>query len=51
MDWFGKTTLLVYGEKIVAFYKVYCDTEDCNKLYAYEVVEYFKSQRGDKHEQ
>lgn len=26
------------------------DTEDCNKLYAYVVVEYFKSQRGDKHE-
>lgn len=96
MGWFGKTSLLVYGGKIVAFYKiycendndcevelnlyhpfnrhrailnnihvddvdnavldymcsqVYCDTEDCNKLYAYEVVEYFKSQRGDIHEQ
>ena len=24
--------------------QAYCDTEDCNKLYAYEVVEYFKSQ-------
>lgn len=22
----------------------YCDTEDCNKLQAYEVVEYFKNQ-------
>ena len=96
MTRFGKTTLLVYGEKIVALYKIYCEndndceiklnlyhpfnrhrvilsniniddadnavldymslqvycnTEDCNKLYAYEVVEYFKSQRGDKHEQ
>lgn len=30
----------------------YCDTEDCNKLQAYEVIEYFKSQirKGDKHE-
>lgn len=90
MAWFGKTTLLVYGEKIVAYYKIhyendndceielnlyhpfnrhkailehiklsdidnavldymnlqaYCDTEDCNKLYAYEVVEYFKKGR------
>lgn len=26
--------------------KAYCDTEDCNKLQAYEVVEYFKSQIG-----
>ena len=41
MAWFGKTILLVYGE----------NEKDCNKLYAYEVVEYFKSQRGDKHEQ
>ena len=24
--------------------QAYCDTEDCNKLQAYEVVEYFKSQ-------
>lgn len=24
--------------------QVYCDTEDCNKLQAYEVVEYFKTQ-------
>lgn len=89
MSWLGKTTLLVYNEKIVAYYKIYCeddtdceielnlyhpfnrhrailnnihiddvdnavldymtlqaycDTEDCNKLQAYEVVEYFKSQ-------
>lgn len=51
MALFVKKTLLVYGEKIVAFYKVYCETDDCNKLYAYDVVEYFKSQIGDKHEQ
>ena len=89
MSWFGKTSFLVYNEKIVAKYKIYCendnhcevelnlyhpfnrhrailsdinmddidnavldymtlqaycDTEDCNKLQAYEVVEYFKSQ-------
>lgn len=24
--------------------QAYCDTEDCNKLQAYEVIEYFKSQ-------
>lgn len=26
--------------------QAYCDTEDCNKLQAYEVIEYFKSQIG-----
>lgn len=93
MAWFCKTTLLVYGEKIVCYYKIYCendndceielnlyhpfnrhrailsniniddvdnavldymelcaccDTEDHNKLYAYEVVEYFKSQTNEE---
>lgn len=83
MSWFGKTTLLVYNEKIVAHYKIYCEDDTdceielnlyhpfnrhrailnnihvddvdnavldymalqaCNKLQAYEVIEYFKSQ-------
>lgn len=88
MSWYGKTILLIYGDRTIAKYKiycehdntcevelnlyypfnrhrailnkirlddvnnavldymtmqVYCDTEDCNKLQAYEIVEYFKS--------
>lgn len=44
MSWYGKQKLLYYCGEIVANYKIYCDTEDCNKLQAYEVVEYFKNQ-------
>lgn len=30
MVWFGKTTLLVYCEKIVVLYKIYCENDnDC----------------------
>lgn len=92
MAWDGKTTFLLYDERIVAIYKIYCengneceielnlyfpfnrhkailerikpndvdnavldymelqfycDTEDCNKLQVYEVIEYFKSQIGE----
>lgn len=27
--------------------QAYCNTEDCNKLQVYEVIEYFKSQIGE----
>lgn len=88
MSWYGKTIFLIYGERTIANYKIYCehgntcevelnlyhpfnrrrailnnihiddvdnavldymalqaycDTDDCNKLYAYEVVKYFES--------